>query len=124
MPCSVVTSMSSSGQRGKSPTRVASGRRSGTTTERTVTSRTTSPESSIIRHLHRPHPAPPGPSFHDRAPEPSSPSSPTPATTAQSPTTPSPQPLYHGLDSRHGTEEALATSWAEGFLVLLGAWSG
>src|SRR6266550_3655924 len=43
MPCSVVTSMSSSGHRGKSPTLVASGRRSGTTTGRTATSRTTSP---------------------------------------------------------------------------------
>src|ERR1700736_4930656 len=43
MPCSVVTSMSSSGHREKSPTLVASGRRSGTTTDRTVTSRTTSP---------------------------------------------------------------------------------
>src|SRR5215475_15656571 len=43
MPCSVVTSMSSSGHRGKSPTLVASGRRSGTTTARTATSRTTSP---------------------------------------------------------------------------------
>src|ERR1700733_15377466 len=75
MPCSVETSMSSSGQRGKSPTRVASGRRSGTTTARTVTSRTTSPESSIIRHLHRPHPAPPDQAFHDRAPRPSPPSS-------------------------------------------------
>ena len=35
--------MSSSGHRGKSPTLVASGRRSGTTTGRTATSRTTSP---------------------------------------------------------------------------------
>src|SRR5580700_11491705 len=35
--------MSTMGQREKSPTRVASGRRSGTTTARTVTSRTVSP---------------------------------------------------------------------------------
>jgi len=43
MPCSVVTSMSSNGHWEKSPTLVASGRRSGTTTGRTATSRTTSP---------------------------------------------------------------------------------
>src|SRR5690348_1312336 len=41
--------MSSSGHREKSPTLVASGRRSGTTTDRTVTSRTVSSVTSTSR---------------------------------------------------------------------------
>ena len=40
--------MSSSGHRAKSPTLVASGRRSGTTTDRTVTSRTTGAASGPV----------------------------------------------------------------------------
>ncbi len=64
IPCSVDTSMSSSGHRAKWPTLVARGLRNGTTTSRTVTSRTHEPRARSAHLAPLPLRPAPGLPFH------------------------------------------------------------